>query len=76
MVVEGKVRNGTVLLEDGHGLPEGATVIVSCRLAAGTSEGDERKRVELPLVHSERPGSLRLTSGQVADFLEEGDVSS
>ncbi len=76
MVVQGRVHNGAIVLEDDHGLPEGATVTVSCHLAPGTPERIERKRVELPLVHSKRPGSLELTAEQAADFLEEGDVSS
>ena len=76
MVVEGIVHDGAVVLEGGHGLPEGAVVTVLCRSAPGTSEGGEGKRLGLPLVHSKRPGSLRLTAETVAEFLEEADVSS
>jgi len=76
MVIRGRVHNGTILLEGEHGLPEGAVVSVVCLREPETPEGGERKRVELPLVHSERPGSLRLTAEHVADLLEEADVSS
>ena len=49
---------------------------VSHELERQTKTGPNRDRVKLPLIRSKRPGSLRLTSGMVADALaaEETDV--
>jgi hypothetical protein len=65
-----------IVLDDGHGLPEGATVIVVCDDIESPANGPDSRRVDLPLVRSQHPGSLRLTSERLAEVLDEEDVSS
>jgi len=72
MNLQGRVQNGVVVLDGGLVLPEGAAVIVSYAAPAA----ERRKRIAFPLVRSAKPGSLNLTSDQIADILEEEDVSS
>lgn len=74
MVIPGRVRNGVVVLEGGATLPEGTTVKVSCPVRVGRKPG-KRKRVRLPLVDSEHPGTLPLTNRRSAEILEEEDLA-
>ena len=76
MRMRGRVHNGMVVLDDGHGLPEGATVIVVCDDIESPANEPVARRVDLPLVRSQHPGSLRLTAERLAQVLEEEDVSS
>jgi len=75
MTVKGRVKNGVIVLEGGVTLPEGAAVTVSCDVATAIQPAT-KERVEFPLVHSQHPGTLRLTARWIADLLEEQDVSS
>lgn len=75
MVIPGRVKNGIVVLEGRPSLPDGTPVLVSCDVALSMKQPAE-KRVEFPLIHSKRPGSLHLTAQRVAELLEEDDVSS
>jgi len=56
-------------------LPEGAAVTVSCDVTPAVQPA-AKEQVEFPLVHSQHPGTLRLTARKVADLLEEQDLSS
>ncbi len=76
MVIRGRVQNGVVVLEGGPPLPEGTEVTVSCDAALGPDKPKvEKRRVELPLVRTGKPGSLDLTAERVAEILEEEDFS-
>jgi hypothetical protein len=73
MNVSGRVHNGVIILEGGVTLPEGAVVTVSY---AGTlASNREKRRIQVPLVRSERPGSVSLTGERIAEILNEEDAS-
>ena len=87
MVIRGRVQNGVVVLDDpgASGLPEGAVVSVCYPAAPQTEREPEgnrnkakegRRRVQLPLVPSKRPGTRRLTAERVAELLDEDDLSA
>jgi hypothetical protein len=76
MVIPGRVQNGVVVLEGGSVLPEGAAVIVSYAERGGPIPRAERKRVEVPLIRTGRPGSVHLTNDRIAELLEEDDLVS
>jgi hypothetical protein len=75
MVIPGRVHNGVVVLEDGPPLPEGMAVTVLCNIAPAAETAKQKRRVELPLVPSKRPGTLHLTAERIAELLEEDDLS-
>jgi len=76
MVIRGRVRNGVVVLQGGPALPDGLEVTVSCPDLPGTRPRRRKRRVELPLVRSDHPGTLHLTAERIAEILEEDDLSS
>ncbi len=76
MEIRGRVQNGVVVLDGEIPLPEGATVTVSYPVALPVGQPNSRRRVLLPLVRSDRPGSRRLTAERVAEILEDDDVSA
>jgi hypothetical protein len=76
MVIAGHVQNGVVVLDGGLALPEGAVVSVSFPAPAPTTPEGENDRIEVPLVHTGQPGSVDLTSEQVAEILDEEDAAS
>ncbi len=77
MEIAGHIHNGVVVLEGGVSLPEGTPVIVSCGAIAQTptARGPGR-RVQLPLVRSDRPGSRNMTADRAAELLDEEDASA
>jgi hypothetical protein len=76
MSIRGRVKNGVVVLEEGPAIPEGMAVIVVCPDAASVEPVRGQRRVELPLVRSEHPGSVLLTPERVAELLEDVNVSA
>ena len=76
MVIRGRVKNGVIVLDNASALPEGAEVSISYPAAPEVLTVAEPKRVDFPLVYSERPGTVALTAERVANFLDEEDVSS
>ena len=76
MEVQGRVHNGVVVLEGESPLPEGAMVTVSYDGAPAAKTPESPRRVQLPLVPSDRPGSLNLTAERIADILDDEDVSA
>ena len=74
MIIPGRVHNGVVVLEGGPALPEGAAVSVSYPAAGGSTPVREKRRIQVPLVRSERPGSVQLTGERVAEILDEEDA--
>jgi hypothetical protein len=75
MIIPGRVHNGVVILEGGPALPEGAAVSVSYPASGGSTPVWEKQRIQVPLVRSERPGSIQLTSGRIAEILDQEDAS-
>lgn len=73
MLIQGRIQNGVVVLEDGHSLPEGAIVIVSYDDPPQTKPLDSSRRVQLSLVPSDRPGTLDLTNDRIAELLNDDD---
>ncbi|HUG69653.1 MAG TPA: hypothetical protein VMM76_18020 [Pirellulaceae bacterium] len=76
MEIAGRVQNGVIVLEEGVVLPEGADVRVVCSAGPVIHVSRNRKRVQLPLVKSDRPGTLELTSERIAEILEAEDIES
>jgi hypothetical protein len=76
MNIPGRVHNGVVILEGGPALPEGASVTV-CYCAPVASNLDlHQRRIEVPLVRTNRPGSVSLTGARIAEILDEEDAST
>ena len=76
MQIRGRIHNGVVVLEGGVSLPEGTIVIVSYPASPSTAPHDSRQRVRLPLVPSDRPGTLELTNDRIAEILDDDDLSA
>jgi hypothetical protein len=76
MEILGRVHNGVVVLEGEAPLPEGTVVMVLYPAPLPAELPGSRERVRLPLVRSDRPGSLPLTAERVAELLEDDDVSA
>jgi hypothetical protein len=76
MEIRGRVENGVVVLEGESTLPEGMEVSVVPRVSPVIRLAKHQRRVVLPLVPSEKPGSIDLTADRIAEILEEQDVSS
>ena len=74
MTIPGRVQNGVVVLEGGSALPEGAAVSVSYPAPNGSVASNVKKRIEVPLVRTGRPGSVSLTGAQIAEILDADDV--
>jgi len=70
MTIKGRVQRGVIILQEGVTLPEGTEVIVSCEPGSITKP-EQGKRVEFPLVRSNHPGTLHLTSERVAELLDD-----
>ncbi len=64
MEIHGIVQNGVVVPERGAKLPEGAPVIISYRELTPPKPAGPQERVQVPLVPSDFPGSVRLTGQQ------------
>jgi hypothetical protein len=76
MEIRGRVHNGVVIPEGESPLPEGALVTVSYPAASPVESAQPRRRVSLPLVRPNHPGTRRLTAERVAELLEDDDVSA
>jgi hypothetical protein len=75
MTVPGRVQNGVVILEGAIALPEGAAVSVTYSGSNGSASAANKKRIEFPLVRSNRPGSVMLTGERIAEILDQEDAS-
>ena len=73
MNIPGRVHNGVVVMDGGPTLPEGQAVTVFC--PALPAQSKPRRRVELPLVRTGRPGSVDLTSQCIAEILDDEDAA-
>jgi len=75
MIIPGRVHNGVVVLEGGPALPEGAAVSIWYPVPIMSAALQEKRRIEIPLVRSEHPGSVRLTGERIAEILNQKDAS-
>jgi hypothetical protein len=76
MEIPGRVQNGVVVLEGPSTLPEGMAVSVVPRVSPVIRVARRQRRVVLPLVPSENPGSVDLTGERIAEILVEQDAAS
>jgi len=76
MIIPGRVQNGVVIPEGGPALPEGAAVSISYPASAGSQPVPAKHRIQVPLVRSERPGTVPLTGERIAEILDEEDAPS
>ena len=74
MEISGTVQNGVVVFDAPNALPEGAVVTVTLRHEPTIHVSPVRKRVELPLVTSDLPGTLDLSNDRIAEILEAEDI--
>ena len=74
MDIFGTVRDGVVVPQGEVDLPDGVVVrlIVLDRNADSSATG---RKVQLPLVPSSSPGSLKLTNERIAEILDEEDAA-
>jgi hypothetical protein len=75
MTIPGRVQNGVVIPEGDAALPEGATVSISYPAPNGSTVGGAKKRIDVPLVRTGRPGTVALTGERIAQILGDDDVS-
>jgi len=76
MQIQGVVQNGVVVVDPPNSLPEGAAVTVTLRTTPVIHVSPVRRRVQLPLVKSDQPGTLELTNDRIAEILEAEDVEA
>jgi hypothetical protein len=75
MEIPGRVQNGVVILQGAAILPEGAAVTVCYPAPAEAKPPSAKRRIEVPLVRTGRPGSVDLTGKRIAEILDEEDAS-
>jgi hypothetical protein len=75
MEIRGHVHNGVVVLEDGPTLPEGAPVTVCYPATAEAKPPVQKKRIQVPLVRTNEPGSVHLTGKRIGEILDDEDAS-
>ena len=76
MEIQGRVQNGLVVLDGGVSLPEGVCVSVLYPVPSRAKPVDAKRRIQLPLVHCDQPGSVHLTGQRIADILDAEDASA
>ena len=75
MTIPGRVRNGVVVLENAAALPEGSAVTVSYPALSAIKPAGQKRRIQVPLVRTDQPGSVQLTGARIAEILDEEDAS-
>lgn len=73
MTLTGHIQNGAVVFDGNPVLPEGASVVVSI---VHPSKPPKRGRVQVPLVRTSAPESVKLTNERIAEIFEEDDIAS
>jgi hypothetical protein len=76
MELQGIVQNGVVVLTAGVTLPEGTPVTVTCEVKPVPQPAAGKKRVQLPLVRTGKPGSMNLNNERIAEIFDDEDVAS
>ena len=75
MIIPGRVQNGVVIPQGGPALPEGAAVGIQYPAPPAAGPAPEKRRIQVPLVRTGRPGSVRLTGGRIAEILDAEDAA-
>jgi hypothetical protein len=75
MTILGRVQNGVVIPDGGRVLPEGASVSISYPAMVELKPAKQKRRIEVPLVRTGRPGSLNLTGERISEVLDEEDAA-
>ena len=73
--IQWRVQNGLVVLDGGVSLPEGASVSVLHPVPSNVKPVVAKRRIQLPLVHCDQPGSVPLTSERIAEILDAEDAA-
>jgi hypothetical protein len=76
MEIHGVVQNGVVVLDGSVSLPEGATVRVVYPASPSVRPAGRQRRIQLPLVHCDQPGTVHLTNERIGEILDEEDAAS
>jgi len=76
MTIPGRIQNGVVILEGGPALPEGTLVSVTYPALSSSKMIHEKRRIQVPLVRSDRPGSVELTGERIAEILDKDGVAA
>lgn len=74
MVIPGRVHNGVVVLEGNPALPEGAVVAVTYPAPVTTKPAIEKRRIVVPLVRTNEPGTVELSGSRIAEIMDAEDV--
>jgi hypothetical protein len=75
MIIPGRVQNGVVVLEGESPLPEGAAVTVTYPAVSGAKPAGQKQRIQVPLVRTGEPGTVKLTGARIAEILDQDDAS-
>ena len=75
MQIRGRIKNGVVVLDEDVSLHEDTVVTVHFPEIQQRDADRERRRVVLPLVHTDNSGSLNLTNDRIAEILNDEDAS-
>jgi hypothetical protein len=76
MIIRGRVHKGVVVLEGEAVLPEGAAVTVTYPAPAQAGAAAPKRRIQVPLVRTDQPGSVWLDGARIAEILDEEDASA
>ncbi len=71
MIIPGRVHNGVVVLEGESALPEGAVVTITYPVLPHAKPAVEKRRIQVPLVRTNQPGSVRLTGARITEILDD-----
>jgi hypothetical protein len=75
MEFRGHVRNGVIVRDGNPHLPDGAAVTVHYPGSAAAGPAVGKKRIQVPLVRTGRPGSVSLSNERIGEILDEEDAS-
>lgn len=75
MEIPGRVQNGVVVFESAAALPEGASVSVVYPVIPAPLPPAVKRRIQLPLIHCDRPGSVPLSGPMIAHILDAEDAA-
>lgn len=75
MELEGRIQNGVVVFVGGNPLPEGALVNVVYPISKKKPPA-KNGRIQLPLVHCDKPGSIDLTNQNIGEILDAEDAAT
>lgn len=76
MRFSGLVKNGVVVFDGERILAEGTPVMIVLLSDPVVHVAKRQRRVEFPLVKSDRPGTLHLTNERIAEIQLEDDLAS